>query len=76
MASASTVCRRLRDTAIAYSLSALRLFARLPVATPPVPGIGLTDTSSAHAALDAAAGLIVAVVAYRLTRLPVHPPRS
>ena len=65
--------RRLQDTVIAYSLSALRLFARLPIAPPPLPGIGLTDTAGAHAALDIAAGLILAVVIYGLTRLSPRP---
>jgi hypothetical protein len=74
--SVSTAARQLRDAVIAYSLTALRLFARLPIAPAPLQGIGLTDAAGAHAAFDIAAALIVAATAYGLTRIPAHPARS
>ena len=61
-------CCRLRDTVIAIWLIGLALFARLPSAPVPLPGLCLTGTVKGHAALAAVVGLTIAIAACGLAR--------
>jgi len=68
--------RRLRATVVAIWLTALTVFARLPLGPPPLGGICLPNTASDRVAVGIVAGVIAAVVAYRLARLPHRLART